>query len=148
MTVVVNGEHLSNDEAAGLIRMLCNDAKEIAGQFHNMERSDKFRINWPDEDKFAESEWKNFLEAAIQMYTAKLADPKTPLADKRKIHLAIVLNAMMAEGKEKDARLQLAPNTQQFVGDRAENRKILENFGKRPNYRAALKNTIADITKH
>jgi hypothetical protein len=148
MTVIVNGEHLSNEEAAGLVKMLYEDAKEIAGQFHNMERSEKFRINWPDEDKFAASEWKNFLEAAIQMYAAKLADPKTKPADKRKIHLAIVLNAMMAEGKEKDTRIQLAPNTQAFEGDKQENRKTIEKFGKKPNYRALLKNTVADITKH
>lgn len=146
--IEINGEQITKDEAMGLVRMLCNDAKQMAGEFHNMERSEKFRLNWPHEDQFAESEWKTFLEATIQMYVARLADPHTSAADKRRMHLAIVLNAKLAENKEKDQRLQIMPNTQQFVGDRYENKKIIDRFGKRPNYRAALKRTATDMSKY
>jgi len=38
-TIEINGEQISVKEAASLIKMLCNDAKQIAGEFHNMERS-------------------------------------------------------------------------------------------------------------
>jgi hypothetical protein len=149
MPININGENISNEEAGRILKTLYNDAKQIAGEFHGMERSAKFRVNWPDENKFAESEWKNFVEAAIQIYVAKLADPKATPEEKRFCHLAIVLNAKMAEGREKDQRLQIAPNTQQFVGDKYENKKILEKFGTKPNYRAMLKNTAADLlTKH
>lgn len=131
--IEVNGEQITKEEALSLIRMLCNDAKEIAGQFHGMNRSAKFRANWPDEYVFADAEWKNFMEAARTMYAARLADPHTSPADKRRMHLALVLQTMAEQGAEKDTRLQIAPNTQQFVGDPYENRKIVDSFGKQSN---------------
>jgi len=143
--IEVNGESISNEEAMSLIKMLCNDAKQMAGEFHGMERSEKFRINWPDEDEFAKSEWRNFVEATIQLYVEQLKDPKVSPTDKRRLHLAIVLNAMAAKDQPKDNRLQLAPNTQQFVGDKYENRKIADKFGNAPNYRAALKRATAHL---
>lgn len=131
--ITINGEQISASEAAGLVRMLCNDAKQIAGVFHGMNRSDKFRRNWPNEYVFADTNWKTFVEAARAMYAERLKDPKTPPADARKMHLALVLQTMAEQGAEKDPRLQLAPNTQQFEGDPFENRKIIEDFGKQSN---------------
>lgn len=141
--IVINGEQLTRTEAASLVRMLLNDAKQIAGEFHGMNRSEKFRINWPDEYKFADANWKSFVSAARQMYADRLADPLTTPADARRMHLALVLQHMMAQGEETDNRLQLAPNTQQFEGDKAENTKIKEKFGTVPNLRAALMNSTA-----
>lgn len=146
MAIVINGEQITNDEAMRLVRMLCEDAKRIAGEYHGQNRSDKFRVNWPDEYKFADANWKTFVVAARAMYAERLGDPKTKPEDARKMHLALVLQQMMAQGQETDNRLQLAPNTQQFVGDPYENRKILEKFGKTPNLRAKLMNDIA--TRH
>ena len=139
--IEINGEEISEYEAQELIRMIYNDAKQVAGVFHGMNRSEKFRVNWPDEDRFADANWKTFVEATRQMYAAKLGDPKTSKTDARKIHKALVLEAMISKGKETDNRLQLHPNSQQFDGDRKENLKILEQFGKRPNLRAFLMNT-------
>ncbi len=113
--------------------MLCNDAKQIAGVFHGMNRSAKFRRNWPNEYVFADANWKNFMESARAMYAERLGDPKTPPSDARKMHLALVLQTMAEQGVEKDNRLQLAPNTQQFEGDPFENRKIVEQWGKQSN---------------
>lgn len=146
--IEVNGEQITIPEAAKLIRMLCNDAKQVAGEFHNMNRSAKFRANWPNEYDYADSEWKSFMEATRAMYAERLGDPKTPPADARKIMLALVIERMVAEGKETDNRLQLAPNTQQFVGDKHENKKIVDNYGTRQNFRAALKNGITSVLKH
>ena len=143
--ITINGEHISTKEALSLVKMLCHDAEQIAGEFHGMNRSEKFRLNWPDEDAFAKANWKTFVEPCRQMYAERLGDPKTPPADARKMHLALVLQAMMAQGQEVDNRLQIAPNSQQFFGDRAENRNILERFGKRPNFRAALMNAAAKL---
>lgn len=131
--IEINGEQISASEAASLVRMLCNDAKQIAGEFHGMNRSAKFRANWPNEYVFADAEWKNFVEAVRAMYAARLGDPKTPPADARRMHLAMVLQTMAEQGAEKDTRLQIAPNSQQFVGDPFENRKIANDFGKHSN---------------
>jgi hypothetical protein len=131
--IEINGEQITAKEEADLIRMLCNDAKQFAGVFHGENRSPKFRANWPNEYVFADANWKNFVEATRAMYAQRLADPLTPVADARKIHLALVLEAMIGKDAEKDNRLQLAPNTQQFVGDPFENRKIVDKFGKQSN---------------
>lgn len=132
-TIEINGENLSVSEASGLIRMLCNDAKKFAGEFHNQNRSIKFRANWPNEYPFADANWKTFIEATRALYAERLGDPKTPQDDARKMHLAIVLWSKMETMVEPDGRLQLKPNTQQFEGDKFENRKIVESFGKRSN---------------
>lgn len=144
--IEINGEQITVDEAKKLLRMLYNDAKQIAGEFHTMNRSVKFRLNWPDEYKFTDANWKTFVCATRQMYAAKLGDPKTSEADKRRIHLVLVLEHKIAEGQEKDTRLQLAPGTQQFEGDKGENKKIVDKFGARQNMRAALLNATA--TRH
>lgn len=131
--LIVNGERIEKSEALDLIRMLCNDAKEIAGVFHNMERSPKFRANWPNEKLFAESQWKNFVEAARCLYAERLGDPKTKPYDARRMHLAIVLYTMAEQGAEKHGGLQIMPGTQQFAGDKAENRKIIDTWGRQSN---------------
>lgn len=128
--IELNGERISKIEALGLVRMLCNDAKQMAGEFHGMNRSAKFRANWPNEYVFADAEWKNFMEAARAMYAKRLGDPKTSPADARRMHLALVLQTMAEQGAEKHTGLQITPNTQQFVGDAYENRKIVDQFGK------------------
>ena len=147
MTVTINGEDLSDSEVERIRATLRSDAKQFAGEFHNMNRSDKFRANWPKEYEFADSEWKNFVAAVRMMYVARLADPKTPPADARIMHLAIVLDQMASRGKEADTRLQLAPGTQQFEGDRRENRLTLERFGRTPNLRAALRRGAAKFAR-
>lgn len=136
--IVVNGEVLTVGEAMALVRMLCEDAKQVAGEFHNMNRSIKFRANWPNEYVFADTQWKNFVECVRGMYAARLGNPKTTAADARKMHLAIVLYTMAEQGAEKDPRLQITPNTQQFDGDPVENRKIVEDYGKQSNSFAEL----------
>lgn len=131
--IEINGEEIGKTEALDLIRMLCNDAKQVAGTFHGMNRSRKFRRNWPNEYVFADANWKTFMEATRKMYAERLADPKTKPEDARKIHLALVLETMIGHDVEKDNRLQLAPNTQQYVGDAFENRKIADQFGNQSN---------------
>lgn len=131
--IEVNGEQITNDEAMGLIKMICNDAKQFAGTFHGENRSKKFRANWPNEYVFADANWKTFMEATRTMYAERLGDPLTTPEDKRRIHLALVLDTMIGKDAEKDTRLQLAPNTQQFVGDAFENKKISAEFGNQSN---------------
>lgn len=80
------------------------------------------------------------------MYAERLGDPKTPPADARRMHLALVLETMVGAGQEKDAELQLAPRTRQFEGDRRENRRIIEKFGAAPNFRAALRRGASKLS--
>ncbi len=142
MTIDVNGEQIEHSEALKIVRMLCEDAKRVAGEFHTMNRSEKFRVNWPDEYQFAESEWRNFIEAVHQMYAEQLGDPDTSPHDARRMFLAIVLWKKIGEVHPTDNRLQLSPNTLQFEGDKYENKKIVETYGKGQNLRAALLNSI------
>jgi hypothetical protein len=146
-TLDVAGQVISTKEADDLVSMLIHDAGEIAGQFYDMDRSEKFRLNWPSQDNFVDANWKSFVEAARSLYAQRLGDPKTPPEEARKMHLAIVLQEMVGHGQEKDNRLQLAPNSQQFEGDKRANKKILENFGKKQNLRAGLLNSVAQISR-
>ena len=150
--ITVNGEKIGRDEYFKIMEMLYHDAKEIAGVFHGENRSEKFRANWPDEDLFVEANWRTFVQAARAMYAERLADPKTPQEDARKMHLAIVLQQMAEAGLKQrgvaaDTRLQLEPGTQQFDGDSYENRKIMEKFGPGPNARARLLAEAAKLSR-
>lgn len=131
--IEINGQKIAKSEALDCVRMLCNDAKQLAGQFHGQNRSEKFRKNWPNEYVFADANWKSFVEAARSYYAQLLGDPKVPEYDKRRMHIALVVQSLAEQGAQKDTRLQLAPNTQQFVGDPFENRKIVNEFGKHSN---------------
>jgi hypothetical protein len=142
----INGEMLSEHETEQLIKMLLNDAKRMAGEFHNMNRSEKFRANWPDEYKFADLEWRNFVDATIKLYAELLGKTETSEYLKGRMHKAIVLWAHISGEMPKDNRIQLQPGTLQFEGDPYENKKILETYGKGQNLRAALLNSAA--TRH
>ena len=135
-------------EAKDCVRMLIHDAREFAGQFHGQNRSEKFRLNWPDEYKFARANWKSFVEAAIQTYAHLLGMEHVAETDKHRMYVARLMWERLAvdPNSERDNRLQLAPGTQQFVGDPFENRKIMNQFGKQRNLRAALMNVTA--TRH
>jgi hypothetical protein len=140
----VGEEVISVPSAMGLVKMIQKDAHEMAGVFHGMQRSDKFRANWPNEDQFAATNWKSFVAAVRQIYSERLGNPKTPSDDARKMYLALLLERAWSEGQlalgmTPDMQLQLSPGTQQFEGDAGENKKIAERFGGRPNLRALLK---------
>ena len=127
----VNGERIPKREVDDIIRMFCHDMKEFAGEFHNMERSEKFRANWPDEDVFANCQWRNFFEATRAFYTERLADPLVSEHDKRRMFLAIILwNMVEQAAPEKFQGLQMKPGTEAFEGSKYENRKTVENFGR------------------
>jgi hypothetical protein len=144
----INGEIVSERDAQAALRMLMNDAKRFAGEFHNMNRSAKFRANWPNEDKFAASEWRNFIEAVHGLYAEQLGKPNVSEHDKKLMHRAIVLWKMTSRAGElmtgrTNNILQIMPGTQQFEGDKTENCSIVEKFGTTRNLRAYLKNSTA-----
>lgn len=129
--ITVGTEVLSRAEAKDLVRMVIDDARQFAGQFHNMERSTRFRANWPNEYLFAESEWRNFVEAVLLLYTQGMRDSKRPDYERRRMYLASVLWHMVhASAPESYGGQQIAPGSQAFEGDRRENARNMEAFGK------------------
>jgi hypothetical protein len=140
--IIVNGVRLTTKDAAKRVKVIYNLARECAGEFYDMERSEKFRTNWPDQDEFVKSEWKSFVAQARLMLTKVLHGAEmTPENDE--IHQALVIEREISKGIESDSRLQIMKDSQQFVGDKFENRKILEKFGKAPNMRAYLRRSTA-----
>lgn len=133
-TVNIDGEDLGASQIEFYRRTLKNDCVKFAGEFHGMNRSKKFRANWPNEYEFADRFWKKFVSAVRQLYAQQLANPHTPEESKKTIHRCLVIDAMTNAELEKslfemDNSLQLAPNTQQFIGDKKENAGISENWG-------------------
>lgn len=146
--LIVNGQQIDKTEAMALIKALYHEAEEAAGEFHNKHRSEKFRKNWPDECVFAKTNWKSFVQEARRRYADKLADPRTHPKDAANIHMALVLEHQIAQGQERDNRLQLGRNTQQFEGDPFENKKIVDQFGKQSNtFKELLLNSTAPNTR-
>ncbi len=150
--ISIGGEVLSPKAAMNLIASIQYDARQMAGEFHGMKRSDKFRVNWPDENIFVDANWKSFVAPVRAMYAEKLADPKTNADDKRRFYLALLVERAWSEGQrrqgvEADNRLQVHPGTQQFAGDPYDNKKIVNDFGKTPNFRAQLRAGAAKIAR-
>jgi hypothetical protein len=134
---------ITPEEGADCVKMLCNDAKELAGIYHGKTRSAKFRASWPDERKFASVNWKSFVQAVIEGYAGLLGGKHVREEDKRRMYIARLMWQRLEEGKDKDNRLQMRPNSQQFVGDPFENRRIVKDFGTHAHSRARLLNSVA-----
>ncbi len=142
--VLVNGKEISVRDARKRVKLIYDLARNIAGEFHDMERSEKFRANWPSQDEFVKHEWRTFVQAARLMITTNiLGKQEVSTKDKDEYFEALIIERDISQGQETDARLQLMPNTQQFVGDRHENIKIKEKFGNSTNLRAWLKRSVA-----
>ncbi|HLH92078.1 MAG TPA: hypothetical protein VKX28_26900 [Xanthobacteraceae bacterium] len=129
MPLMVDGELLQDDEVRKLMALVENDAKKVAGEFHGMKRSAKFRAMWPNEYVFAEQNWKNFVVAVRMMYAERLADQKTRPEEAETMFRALCVQAMMGAGPNAPAPIQSLPNTENFVGDKTENKVIDESFG-------------------
>lgn len=137
--MIVGGEDISHGEAQRLITMVIKDARQFAGLFHQQNRSEKFRRNWPDEYAYADSEWRAFVDATLQCYAEKLGEPLEDQRLKRDLYLARLLWAMVErDAPERWGGLQLSPGSQAFEGDKADHRKIAEDYGTHANTIAEL----------
>jgi hypothetical protein len=129
----VNGEKIARSEVMELVRSFLNQAKNRAGEFYEQDRSEKFRANWPNIDVYVNVNWGRYIDAARTDYAKLIGDDKTPEYDKRRAFLALCLYDQIMKAPEKDGGLQIMPNTQQFVGDKHENYKIKEQYGRHSN---------------
>lgn len=110
---------------------IVHDAKEFAGTFYDRNRTMKFRATWPNQDNFVASCWPRFVEHVRAMYATMLTKNDVSQRDKDMIYDALIADAnagSMTDGAE--SPLQLTPNTEAFEGDRRENAKTDESFGK------------------
>lgn len=135
--MIVDGEHLGRREVKVLLDMVRRDAEEYAGQFYDKCRSEKFRKAWSlvglqtgrDAQRcFVEMQWPHFVEHVRALYAQMLMSPRVTEDDKHRIHQALIVQAMLGARSQR-VPIQVAPDTQQFEGEKYENRKIAEVFG-------------------
>ncbi len=156
--MIVDGQDLSRSEVRRLLDMVRKDAEEIAGQFYDQCRSKKFRLAWTEvglragrdpQRCFAEQRWNNFVDHVRTVYCELLTDPKVSEADKYRMHQAMIVQNIFGI-ESQAAPVQLAPKTQQFEGDKFENRQINANFGEyaEPKLVDKLLTSTAMRTRH
>jgi len=103
--------------------MIRRDAEELAGQFYDANRTDVFRIQWPDQMQYVRRNWKHFVVHVRQVYCELLAQERVAQADKDAMYDALIDDAHNSASPFAAAPLQVFPNTEKFVGDKAENRR-------------------------
>jgi hypothetical protein len=135
--MIVDGQNLTNSEVRRLIAMVRKDAEEYAGQFYDQCRSAKFRTAWTEVGLrsgrdpqlcFVEAQWTHFVDHVRSLYAQMLTSPRVSEDDKYRIHQALIVQAAFGENSQ-DIPIQVAPGTQQFEGEKYENRQIAETYG-------------------
>lgn len=142
MPLLVDGEIMDDDEIRDLLRMVNHDTAELAGSFYEMKRSEHFRDHWKKmgeaigksaQDAYIACEWKHFHEAVKFYYTdtlnieSEIYEKREHIRDRR--HKALILINMQSQAKEAKTVLQVHPGTQQFEGDKTENKRISDEYG-------------------
>lgn len=112
--------------------MIVHDAKEFAGVFYDQKRTNKFRATWPNQMDYVNANWPNYVVHVRSAYATMLTRRDVPQSEKDKIFAALTADAQKNRSDDAQAPLQLAPNTEAFLGDKRENVKTDESFGKRP----------------
>lgn len=138
MPLLVDGELLQDEEIIDILKMIDHDCKEFAGAFFEEDRSKKFRRTWNTvgklskrsaQDCFVDHAWKHFVVHVRAWYADKLASPNVSEKEKEKLHKALIIEYQRGQSKEAKDVIQMAPNTQQFIGDKTENKHISETYG-------------------
>jgi hypothetical protein len=121
-----------------------HDAKEMAGCFYENDRSEVFRTTWPDQMDYVNAKWAHFVEPVRQAYAELLAHPGVPEDQKERMYEALTdqIEATVSDGAH--SPLPIFKDSENFVGDRRENRKIIDTIGRGPRSLAAkLRTTTA-----
>lgn len=144
--MIVDGEFLSQTQVQRLLDMVRKDAMEYAGQFYDRSRkgltgdggrSEKFRAFWMEiglrlardpQDCFVAANYDKFIEDVLERYTELMQRPDVKEEDKYLMHLANIVHAMLAQ-QTQHTPIQLKRDSQQFAGDRFENREIIKTYG-------------------
>ena len=138
MPLNIEGELVSDEEIIEILRMIDHDCKEMAGLFFEEDRSNKFRKTWKQvgelsrrsaQDCFVDHAWKHFVVHVRAWYAHRLSNPVIPEKEALRLHRALIIEYQRGLAKSAKDVLQLAPGTQQFEGDKQENRHISEEYG-------------------
>lgn len=143
MPLLVDGELLQDPEIIDLLKMIDHDCKEFAGAFFEEDRSKKFRRTWNNigkltrrsaQDCFVDHSWKHFVVHVRAWYAHQLDQlrDQVDLASEKKkdrLHKALIIEYMRGTSKKAEDVIQMAPDTQAFQGDKADNKFISESFG-------------------
>lgn len=111
--------------------MIVDDAKEFAGVFYDQKRSAKFRASWPSQMGYVNVNWERFVVHVRAAYAAMLTKRDVPQAQKDRIYDALIADAPASHNEGAAEPLQLAPDTEAFIGDKKENAHVEETYGKR-----------------
>jgi hypothetical protein len=137
--MIVDGQNLTNQQVRRLLDMVRKDAQEYAGQFYDQCRSAKFRSAWTEvglragrdpQRCFVDAQWTHFVEHVRMLYCEMLGSPKVTEEDKYRIHQALIVQTTLG-AQSQNIPIQLAPGTQQFEGEKFENKETAKNFGER-----------------
>lgn len=135
--MIVDGQKLSRTEVRRLLEMVQKDAQEYAGQFFDQCRSKKFRLAWTEvglragrdpQMCFVDAQWGHFVEHVRMLYAEALTSERISEADKYRMHQALIVQAMLGQHSQ-NTPIQMAPGTQQFEGEKYENKQIAASFG-------------------
>lgn len=138
MPLNIEGEIVQDDEIRDILHMIDHDCKEFAGAFFEEDRSRKFRRTWEKvgklsrrsaQDCFVDHAWKHFVVHVRAWYAHKLSDPGLPEKEQARLHRALIIEYMRGTAQQAKDVLQMTPGTQQFNGDKTENRHISETYG-------------------
>lgn len=132
--------------------MIRKDAEELAGQYHESERSEAFRANWPDPYEYARARWPHFVEHVRSIYADLLTRNNVSQADKDKMYDALIEEAPAARAMDARTDLQLLPGSPVFDGDKSEIKlinKIAAESGElhRAAKRALLRSTRTKVAR-
>lgn len=163
--MIVDGENLTKSEVRKLIKFFDHECKEAAGEFFEMcrkgllgdaGRSEKFRAFWSEigfrlgKDPqlcYVESHYQNFAEDVRSGLAGLLARNDVAEKEKQQIHKALVVQEMLSISSQ-NTPVQLRKDSQQFAGDRYENRQITTTYGNHPDRSTIDKLLSTTATRH
>lgn len=108
---------------------IVHDAKEMAGEFYDRDRSETFRRTWPSEMEYVNTKWPHFVVAVREIYAELLGRPSVPDDVKEELYEALLDQAAEARCDGAHSPLPILKDTETFFGDRRENIRTRENYG-------------------
>lgn len=129
-------------------RMIAHDAKEMAGEFYERERSLTFRASWPKQMEYVNIKWPHFVQGVREVYAELLGRDDVPEDDKEKMFDALTSDAEASHSDGASSPLQIFKDTENFVGDRRENAKVVDKIGSgERSFKERLRSTTALFTQ-
>ena len=93
--------------AGEIPELIKKTAKEIAGCFYDMNRSERFRKEAGTQDHFVRRQWKHYVPTAVESLAGVLGLPGTPDDQKEIIHDAIMaFHERSSQGRPRNLSLR------------------------------------------